>query len=548
MKRLLAFFLLLSLLAGLFCGCERRDDYNFDAAAPTQDDHGEILDFSYTEQDLERYYEKLEAYKELAINGDDVVLLEALDPEIEELSMFLMDQQAIASVLYYCDMSDEEASQRHLDMTDMITEVQEKTNEVLRAIYESDSKLKDYVFQDWTEEDLHDLMAYNKEVKEIEQRNAQIVVEFQALSDEEMEDIGPLYAEFVSNYNRMAQIYGYDNYYDYAYKRINMRDYSSQEVNQMRAYAQKYLVPALEAAVASFQERYSNLSTRECGSLEDFLYEDYDGVKYLDQYLTKLPEDVAEEMESVFDGNVVFPQSSKAMSGAFTTMIGYNPFCYFSRDYKNTSTVVHEMGHYYGGLYGDLYTIPLDLAEVQSQGNEWLMISAMEEQLKSKVYSCYLDYRMLDDMGTILISMIVDEFEQRVYKAEGVEHFTTADFEQIMDDVCQSYGGNDYLSYYLTDVQTYWRMVVLEHPVYYISYAVSLIPCIDLYFTACDDWDQALEIYLGLTRDLEEDTTFLDALQAAGLASPFDENVYMAIGGLYNVVFGEEPSELDLAA
>ncbi len=536
MKKLLVFLLVLSMALGLFCGCERSMEYDFGMGSLIRYDSEEVLSFYYEQAHLDQYYELLGRYKDLAINGDDVAALEKLDPQIEEFSVFLMDQQTIASVLYYCDMGDEEASQRYLDMTDVITEVQEKTNEVLRAIYESDSKLKDHVFRDWTDEDIHDLMAYNAQVKEIEQRNAELVVQFQAMTEKAIQqDIGPLYAEFVSNYNRLARIYGYDNYYEFAYKRVNMRDYSPEDVARMRSYAQKYLVPALVPAAESFNARYEGLSSGENDRLVEFLYEDYDDVNYLDGYLDALPKEVSEQMATMFDGNVVFPKSLDAMEGAFTTSINYNPFCYFSRDYKNTSTIVHEMGHYYGGLYGDLSYIPLDLAEVQSQGNEWLMISCMQEQLKANAYTCYLDYRMLDDMGTILVSLIVDEFEERVYTAQGVENFTTADFDRIMEEVCQSYGGYDFLRENLTDVQAYWRMVAVEQPVYYVSYAVSLIPSMDLYFTACDDWDQALDIYLGMTRDLEADTTFLEALESAGLASPFDERVYMVIAGLYGV-------------
>ena len=550
MRRLLALVLTVLMLAGTFSGCENNFQYDFENwESAEQDQRTDVLTFTYEDEDLERYYELLEQYKSLALSSDSMKPLDELDPELEELTAFLIDQQSIASVLYYCDMKIKEASQRHLDMTDVLTQVQEKTNQVLREIYVSDSKLKDQIFVDWTEEDIRELLAYDSEIMELEQRNAQIIVEYQALSEEDLrENVGPLYAQLVQNNNRIAQIYGYDDYYDYAYKRVNMRDYTAVEVAQMRKYAQTYLIPTLEAAYESFNDRLMSLSVREHERLVDFLEEDYDDTEYLDLYLEALPEDVSAEMKSMFAGNVVFPKSNDAMEGAFTTLIGGYPFCYFSKGYKDTGTLVHEMGHYYGGLYGDITYMPLDLAEVQSQGNEWLMMSCMEEPLRRTVFKCCLDYRMLDDIGTILLSLIVDEFEERVYKADGVEHFTTADFERIMEEVCQNYGGYEFLCENLTDVQSYWQLVALEHPVYYVSYAVSLIPSIDLYFMASEDWDSAMEVYIGLTRELEPDAAFLEALEQAGLASPFEEKVYQSIASMYGVAIHEETEKSDLAA
>ena len=267
----------------------------------------------------------------------------------------------------------------------------------------------------------------------------------------------------------------------------------------------------------------------------DFISEDYDDLDYLDAYFDHLPDDVREDMHTLFDGNSVFPKSKDAMPGAFTTVINNNPYCFFSRDNRDTCTIVHEMGHYYGALYGDLNAMPLDLAEVQSQANEWLMIACMDDEFKEDTYGCYLDYRFTSDMSVILICMIIDEFEERVYASEGVENFTTEDFDRIMEEVCEDYGGIEFVNEYLTDVNYYWRMVALEHPVYYISYAVSLIPSMDMFFVADEDWDDGLDIYLGLTRDIEDEPVFLDALEEAGLASPFDKDVYQAIAERYGV-------------
>lgn len=558
MKRFLSVLLIVTLCFSMLSACERSSelyledfisDYSTDYTGLSEEsepslsetssseaENLDVLTFQYNDGYLEEYYTKLEAYKDVALGGTSADSLEEIDIELDELFSFLSDQQTIAMVLYYCDLSDEEASELHLDMTEVVTEAQEKTFEVLQEIYKSDSKLKDEIFSDFTQEEIQELLDYNTDVKEIQQRYSEIIVEFQALDDDQLEyETGPLYAELVSNYNRLAQIYGYDNFYEYSYDRVYSRDYTNTEIQKMRTFAKNYLVPAYTKAAVNFNANYELLSDLEKSQLSQFIFSDYDDVDYLDQYLNALPEDVRNDMQTLFDGNVVFPQSEGAFDGAFTTTIADKPFCYFSRDNKDTGTVIHEMGHYYGSLYCDLDEIPLDLAEVQSQGHEWLMIADMEDELETDVYDCYLDYRLVNDMATILISLMVDEFEERVYNAEGVENYTAAEFEQIMSEVCEGYGGIGFVEENITDIQNYWRLVTLEHPVYYVSYAVSMIPSLDMYFVASEDWNAALDIYLGLTRDVEEESAFLPALKDAGLASPFEVEVYQAIADRYGI-------------
>ena len=310
-------------------------------------------------------------------------------------------------------------------------------------------------------------------------------------------------------------------------------------MEQLRTYTKTYLKLIFDSAVERFNERYEELSDSQQEEFAEFLFSDYDDIDLLEDYLDALPGDMGDEMESMLDGYVVFPKGSRAREGAFTTLIGGHPFCYFSKDYRTTDTLVHEMGHYYGGLHGDLMEMPLDLAEVQSQGNEWLMIVYAGEELDDEVYQCYLDYRIVNDVVTILLSVLIDEFEQRVYTAEGVEDFTTEDFERIMAEVCEDYGGIDVITEEIADVQDYWRRVVLENPVYYISYAMSMVPSLDLYFCAAEDWDEAVEIYQKVTWDIEPDATFLGILDEAGLASPFEDDLFMKLLERYDLFFGD---------
>ena len=84
----------------------------------------------------------------------------------------------------------------------------------------------------------------------------------------------------------------------------------------------------------------------------------------------------------------------------------------------------------------------------------------------------------------------------------------------------------------LTDVNSYWRAVVVEQPIYYISYAVSVIAAIDLYTVATEDFDAAAEIYRKLCEEPDPEAGFLGNITAAGLSTPFDADFYSKLTAL----------------
>ena len=75
-------------------------------------------------------------------------------------------------------------------------------------------------------------------------------------------------------------------------------------------------------------------------------------------------------------------------------------------------------------------------------------------------------------------------------------------------------------------------MVVVEQPVYYISYAVSSIASIELYTVAKNDYGAAIDIYRDLIENVDLEDGFLGNITAAGLSSPFDEEFYQEVSEL----------------
>lgn len=493
------------------------------------------LEYTLTDKDVDTFYSLLEDFENLAMesSNEDAVMdsIEAMDAQIS----LLQAQASISMVQYYSNLKDEDASELYLANVEMLTQLEDSYMAAYRRIYEAGVPTKDAIFADWSELDILMLRNYSSEIMELEQRNSEIEVAYQDLQgdDELYDEMVPLYLEMVENNNRIAQIYGYENYYEYAYEVEYNRDYDKKEIEKMRGYVAEYIAPAIEDAGSNFYNGLYAMDAQDLYALNDFLEKSYDKLDedYVQNYLDSLPLYTRDAMLSMFDGDILMLDNQKnAMEGAFTSTIGDDRcICFFGPGYSDALTIVHEAGHYYGGQYADLNSIPLDLAETQSQGNEWLMMRYLEGEMSEEIYQSLLSYQLYNGAATIMICVLVDEFEQQVYSRPDPSSLTGEDLDAIMEEICEAYGGIDYIETNATDIQYYWRMVVVEQPVYYISYAVSAIAAIDLYTVSEDGYDEAIQIYVNLIENLDPETGFLGNLKAAGLSGPFDEDVYIAL-------------------
>lgn len=488
----------------------------------------EELKYTLTQDDVDEFYLLLEQCENLALAGQDMDAIDASTVELDEVFEYLNTQCTIAMILHYCDTSDQALSRQYLDCFEICMQASDAYIQMARQVYLSDSPAKQMLFEDWTEQDIAMLMAYDEEIALLRQRNEEITLEYYENSGDDT--IIPLYIEFVQNNNKIAQYYGYDNYYDYSYELVYDRDYQPEELRQMRQYAKNYVSPVFRQAYLNYYNAASYLNQTDWDGLNNFLKADYDsaGKNYVELYIQKLPDSMADALNQMLNYDSLFATDKLAKASAFTTMIGDRSFCYFGPGYASSSTVIHEGGHYYASLYTNLDAVPLDLAEVHSQGNEWLFIHTMKEHMGSAQHDALVDFRVYNDLATIMICLMVDEFESRVYTTDITE-FTEEDFDALMEDVATQYFSMSYITNYIADINWYWRMVVVDQPVYYISYAVSAIAALDLYTMAVEDYDAAVAAYQTLCENLDEEQGFLGNLNAAGLAGPFQEVFYQRL-------------------
>lgn len=483
------------------------------------------LVYTLKEEEVTEFYTLLSECERLSIEGLDLDAIDASVIALDESFEYIDTQCGIANLLYYSAMSNETLKQQYLDTVEILTDANDAYIQMARRVYQSDTPAKDILFEGWTQEDIDHLLAYDERIKDLQQRNSEIKVEYQNATSDDVKI--QLYIEFVGNNNEIAQFYGYSNYYDYAYELVYKRDYGKDELKQMRKYAQKYLAGAIGQAMTNFENSFNPLDNMKKNSIVEFLYYDYNtlAMNYVEKYLSQAPGNLGEHAHHMLEADSLFTNSSDALEGAFTTALGDRSYCFFGPGYANSCTVIHEAGHYYASRYADLNSIPLDLAETHSQGNEWLFMAYLKKRMPLDCHDALVNYRMYNDLAMILICLMVDEFEQKVYTTD-LTGFTGKDFNAIMESVCSQYFTPQYCYENITDINAYWRLVVVEQPIYYISYAVSSIAAMDLYTVARTDYDKAADIYQKLCEEPVLEEGFLANITASGLSSPFDESFY----------------------
>ena len=364
-------------------------------------------------------------------------------------------------------------------------------------------------------------------------------------------DVSKLYGQLATLNNTLAKSYGYNNYMDYAYKNVYNREYTPTEVAKMRNYVKQYVAP-LYNKIATENKKYTSLS-------KDADVDFYNALNYYslftDASATKGFKEAKIAIEYIYkyfqfldngNSNIKFANSVEDLFkiGNYFTGTGIGAYTYWfdsykkavlyfnDPDYATTFTFVHEFGHYYENCHNGERNLSFDHCETQSQGNEMLLLAWLNQNKASGISDGYLatKYAQLETMlSTIIVSTAVDEFEQATYSntygtGEFKDGIATNKYQQLFETILNSYGAN------ISGYNDYWSGVVFDNAGYYISYAMSALPAVEIYAKATTDLNAAKTAYLKLfTYTSKDEITFTEALNAAGLDNPFSESLYTTL-------------------
>ncbi len=370
--------------------------------------------------------------------------------------------------------------------------------------------------------------------------------------------IAGLYEQLVNKNNQLAVLYGYDNYMTYSYKNVYNRNYTPAQTKAMSAFVKKYIVPLYTSINARFETAYNALDDNDATDADINLY---NGLMF-DSLFTKTTSKYFDEVKDAIDlisnyfkyldssNNVMFYDAVEDLfkngnyfvgqvEGAFTyymPQVG-NTILYFDNTdygngtyyYSNSFTFVHEFGHYYENVHNLTKSgerpLSYDFCETQSQGNEMMFLAWLgSNTTASKGYNAVKYSQLANLLQTVLNATAIDEFEQAVYTGsyEGYTTLNANNYQDLYDTICTKYGINDE-----ENGNTYWMGVCFDNAAYYISYAMSALPSIEIYAKAVDKdggVDVARTAYLTLFTNASTD--YNTVLAAAGLHNAFEEALY----------------------
>ena len=223
-------------------------------------------------------------------------------------------------------------------------------------------------------------------------------------------------------------------------------------------------------------------------------------------------------------------ESSVKMDSSFTTYIAdYRaPFIFstWTGYADDITTMLHELGHftnyYHNAVVGYSAGDSLDLAEVDAQALVLLLFDAYESfygDLATQARTAAL----IDAMYALLSGCMEDEFQQDVYENPNM---TLDEMNALYAKLADEYGLQEVYGYQGTE----WVLIshTFQTPMYYISYAASMVPALELFELAQRDAGAAKAAYFNIiTRKSYE--SLGDVLAQNGLESVFSEGTIARI-------------------
>ena len=522
-----------------------KEIYVFDRAAHSVTPEEIVTWYTATPEEFAAAMELVAQFEETGMT--DLDAFEVVNGQFETAFYHLAEQMTIASIIYYCNTSNETAKTRHLDTNKMFRELQDAYNVACQNLL-TKSQYKNELFADWSEESKQELLNYSSDIMEI--RNA--IDELQVAHTDMDPNTTPNYAtksaeiykEVVILNNQLAEKFSYDNYYDYATERVYGRDYTAEDLGAYHGYVKTNIAGKAASVIDAWRAQYKKLGSGE-ELYNAFMERDFDSGEdnYVMMYLESLGDtNMGVAMRDVFESeNCVFADHPDSHGTAFQTWLyeSKKPFCLFGSSGQDSTTIIHEIGHYYAA-YTNNDINDYDLCETHSQSNELLFLNYCSDKLPKGVYKTAMLYQLVNACYIITVASIVDQFEQRVYSlsAEELEAMTAADFDAIMNEIASANEYSNFLSNFNINLNDYWRLVAIDNPVYYISYSVSAVASLNVYVKAIEEGTDAAHASYRALVETEgiEDMGYVEALGVAGIVSPFEESAHKKIAALIDTL------------
>lgn len=312
-----------------------------------------------------------------------------------------------------------------------------------------------------------------------------------------------VFVELVKLRQEIAAYVGYDSYPAFAYDFYHYRDYTPAE-------AESYLTAVGSAMSELYRQVYLS------GDYTDGYCSERQIYRYVKNTAEKMGGDIADAFRLLDAGELYdigySPNKYDSSFEVFLRTYG-EPFI-FMNSYEAQSdklTFAHEFGHFCNDYVCGGSGAGQDVAEIHSQGMEYLSLfyGDASEDLKR--------YKMMDSLSVYVEQSAYALFEHQVYGLTG-EELTVENVQKLYESIGLAFG----MDSWDWDKRDY---VVITHfftqPLYVISYVVSNDVAFQIYEMEKETSGAGLETYRKCLES--EDSVVQDFVETYGLESPLAE-------------------------
>ena len=459
------------------------------------------FNYTYTDEDYKYAQEVMKEARDLAnkgVNGDRVVELYSwMEEEQSKLSYY----GQVEMINYYMT-----GNKQYSEKQESFQATRLDLRETQLDLYEPCSKnaLREAFFGDATDAQVQKAVDNAKKEKQkmpLYKRQTELQNEAVAIGDAEA--MKPILLETINVNNQIAELSGYDNYLDYAFKGVYGRGYEPSRVKDIIKNVCDYAYPFYQELKDEYFNSYANITNKDQAEIDKFskvCFKDY--YNLINDYTKSLGGDINKIYNDLLNSKYLFVSSAKTAISSAWTDFNYNdntPVLFMGNGdyYQCVNTFTHEFGHYL-----NLYSVSsgggdYDTCETHSQSNEALFQVYLRNNYKNMTEAGLktLNYNWLVNILDGIISCALVYACEEVLYAE--DNLTIDKIDNLCKQSLRSYGFD------LADMPglvEYGIMCAACSPAYYISYATSGISSVSMYKMGLDNYADAASTYLNLIK------------------------------------------------
>lgn len=434
----------------------------------------------------------------------------------------IIDALYVSRTKYYADSS-QDLKAKYYDIYDFYFTLLGQYHDLLENAYHSN--YKEVVFGDMDDAEIQSVIDSYETTEESKEyqltldtySNEAHEIYNTSYKDSDYED--KMY-DLLVKYMKTAKDYASylnEDYLNYVYKNTYDRNYLARDVSDFFDAVKTKLVPVVRnyknkvdsISLNAQEQRKINYITKY-----NFRYYEIGMLKPLENYVysTTVLSNAYKNLWSD-KGLYYYSDSDDSLGTAYTAYIRSKnqPMLFFSKNYQDLFTFIHEFGHYTSFYCNSGDRSPMDISEIDSQANELLFASYLVENKADLDFtSNTIDYleksKVYEQLSNVAVCSYVAEMESIAYNYDLSDK---DGFFRKINEIYNKYEG--------IGNKKYWWAPVLTSFGYYISYATSSVGALQIYINSKADFSNGMSQYANFLRKSSSLTTIDDYTNGAGL-------------------------------